>query len=217
MDALSTLRVIAALRRYVFAVTKAKEFARRARSRGSQGPPFLAIAVLLSFFLSISSSAQQQHPTDSQVKAAYLYNFGKFVRWQPDHPTNPEMLICILGKDPFGPILDTTVEGESIDGRKLAVKRFARVQDAASCSILFISSSEESQLGSILVVAKRFRVLTVSDIPRFAERGGVIGFVLQQDKIRFEVNRSAAEQAHLTLSSELLKVASRLYNKAAEQ
>ncbi len=176
----------------------------------------LAIAVLLQFFLSISLSAQQQHPTESQVKAAYLYNFGKFVRWQPDRPTNPEMSICILGKDPFGAILDTTVEGESIDGRKLAVKRISRIQDASSCSILFISSSEEGQLGPILVVAKRYGLLTVSDIPRFAEHGGVIGFVVRQDKIRFEVNRGAAEQAHLTLSSELLKVASKLYNKAAE-
>jgi hypothetical protein len=123
----------------------------------------------------------------------------------------------VLGKDPFGALLDATVEGESIDGRKLAVRRIAKVQDGSSCSILYISSSEESQLTPILSTAQRFGALTVSDIPRFAERGGVIGFVVQQDKIRFEVNRGAAEQSHLALSSELLKVASKLYNKAVEQ
>jgi hypothetical protein len=178
---------------------------------------WLSIAALVSFFPSVPLPAQQQHPTESQVKAAYLYNFGKFVRWQSDRAGNPELLICVLGKDPFGALLDATVEGESIDGRKLAVRRIAKVQDGSSCSILYISSSEESQLTPILSTAQRFGALTVSDIPRFAERGGVIGFVVQQDKIRFEVNRGAAEQSHLALSSELLKVASKLYNKAVEQ
>jgi hypothetical protein len=177
----------------------------------------LSIAALVSFVFSASLSAQQQHPTESQVKAAYLFNFGKFVRWQSDRAGNPELLICVLGKDPFGALLDATVEGESIDGRKLAVKRIAKVQDGPLCSILYVSSSEESQLVSTLNAAQRFGALTVSDIPRFAERGGVIGFVVQQDKIRFEVNRGAAEQSHLTLSSELLKVASKLYNKAVGQ
>lgn len=176
---------------------------------------FRATLFLASFGYS-SAFAQQSHPTESQVKAAYLYNFGKFVRWQTDRVVRPDLLICVLGKDPFGPVLDSTVEGESIDGRKLSVRRIEKVQDASPCSILFISSSEEDQLAPILASAQRFGALTVSDIPRFAERGGIIGFVLQQEKVRFEVNRGAAELAHLSLSSELLKVASKLFNKVPE-
>ena len=156
----------------------------------------------------------QQHPTESQVKAAYLYNFGKFVTWQPGQAGNSGSLeICLLGKDPFGPMLDATVAGESIDGRKIAVKRIGKVQDAPECRILFVGLSEGSRLGSILTAAQRFGMLTVSDIPNFAEQGGIIEFVSQQDRIRFEVNRAAAEQSHLVLSSQLLKVASKVIDK----
>jgi uncharacterized protein DUF4154 len=160
--------------------------------------------------------AQKAGATESQVKAAYLYNFGKFVRWQTDRAGSPQTLtICVLGKDPFGAVLDATVEGESIDGKKITVKRLPNIQDLAPCSILFVAMSEESRLGPDLSAAQHQGLLTVSDIPHFAEHGGIIGFVMLQDKIRFEVNRGAAEQSHLTLSSELLKVASRVIEKIA--
>jgi hypothetical protein len=163
-------------------------------------------------------AAQKAGATESQVKAAYLYNFGKFVRWQTDRIGSPQTLtICVLGKDPFGAVLDATVEGESIDGKKITVKRLSTIQDLTSCSILFIATSEESRLGPVLSAAQHQGLLTVSDIPHFAEHGGIIGFVMLQDKIRFEVNRAAAEQSHLTLSSELLKVASRVIEKTTPQ
>jgi YfiR/HmsC-like len=155
------------------------------------------------------------HPTASQVKAAYLFNFGKFVRWQVDHAGADSLDICVLGKDPFGGVLDSTVAGESIDGRKIRVQRLAKVQDAARCSILYVSLSEESRMDAILNAVQPFALLTVSDIPHFAEHGGMIEFVVQQGKIRFEVNRTAAEESHVVLSSELLKVASRVINNAA--
>jgi hypothetical protein len=178
-----------------------------------------ALGILLSCILfSLISSVAQVHPTESQVKAAYLYNFGKFVRWQADHQLRPDSLeICVLGKDPFGSVLDSTVAGESIDGRKITVIRLAKVQDAERCNILFISTSEENRLSSILSAVQPFGPLTVSDIPSFAQRGGIIEFVAQKDKIRFEVNRFAAEQSHVMLSSELLKVAVKVIDKTAPQ
>jgi hypothetical protein len=177
------------------------------------------LAILLSCILcSVISSVAQVHPTESQVKAAYLYNFGKFVRWQADRQLRPDSLeICVLGKDPFGAVLDSTVAGESIDGRKITVTRLAKVQDAEHCNILFISTSEENRLSSILSAVQPFGPLTVSDIPSFAQRGGIIEFVAQKDKIRFEVNRFAAEQSHVMLSSELLKVAVKVIDKTASQ
>jgi len=171
------------------------------------------------FSITISSfSPAQGRPTESQVKAAYLFNFGKFVRWQVDREFSTDSLsICVLGKDPFGAVLDSTVVGEKIDGRKITVRRLAKVQDAARCDILFISSSEESRLAAIFPTVQRYGTLTVSDIPNFAERGGMIEFVTQQEKIRFEVNRSAAEESHLTLSSELLKVAVKVIDSPTPQ
>jgi hypothetical protein len=127
------------------------------------------------------------------------------------------MAICILGKDPFGEVLDSTVEGASIDGRKITVKRLVNAadisKDIAPCSILFVSISEEGRLAPLLAAAQRQGLLTVSDIPHFAEHGGIIGLVMQENKIRFEVNRGAAEQSHVALSSELLKVAVRVIEK----
>jgi len=170
----------------------------------------LRLTVLL-FFGVLLCSAQDSKPTESQVKAAYLYNFGKFVTWPADRAAASAVFqICVLGHDPFGSVLDSTVLGESIDGKKITVQRMTRIQDASGCSILFISSSEESRLAAILPEAQRLHALTVSDIPHFAERGGTIGLVNHQDRIRFEVNRTMAEQCHLQLSSELLKVAIRV-------
>jgi hypothetical protein len=176
--------------------------------------------VCFSLLLSLLSlipvcSAQQTHPTVFQVESAYLYNLGKFVKWPPDRVASSDSLqICVLGQDPFGATLDSTVAGEKIDGRDVTVRRLSTMEAASPCDILFISASDVAHLGNVLAIARRSGALTVSDIPHFAERGGTIGFVLQQGRIRFEVNRAAAAQAHLTLSSELLKVASRVINKS---
>jgi len=110
----------------------------------------------------------------------------------------------------LGPVLDSTVAGETLDNHKIVVRRIAHPQGLEKCRILFIGASEANRLVSILVIAERNSILTVSDMPGFSERGGMIGFVTQQDRVRFEVNRGAAEQAGLNLSCELLKVATRV-------
>jgi hypothetical protein len=170
--------------------------------------PFFGFAFLLIMLLSAACLAQDTRPTAVQVDAAYLYNFGKFVTWPSDRSATPDLFqICILGKDPFGAVLDSTVAGASIQGKKVSVRRLANMQEAPACNILFISASQEKYLKIILPTAEHMNLLTVSDIKNFAARGGIIGLITLQDKIRFEVNRTAAERSHLTLSSELLKVA----------
>lgn len=193
-------------------------FILRDKSRWRPIAYFVILALTLFLLTAISSPAEPTYHTDSQVMAAYLYNFGKFVKWQGDRSPGPAALeICILGKDPFGAVLDSTVAGERVDARKVKIRRLSKIEESFECSILFISSSEEDRLNPILAEAQHSGMLTVSDIPHFVERGGVIGFVMRQDKIRFEVNRGTAEQSHLVLSSELLKVASRVIEKAAAQ
>jgi hypothetical protein len=155
------------------------------------------------------SQAQQSLPTEYQVKAAYLYNFGKFVDWSAANEAvkRESFQICVLGQDPFGPSLDAALAKQSIDGKSVMARRLTKPQDALGCRVLFISSSEDRQLKGIFTVLDGAGVLTVSDIPQFSQRGGMIEFTLEGNKVRFEVNLTSAEAAGLSLSSELLKVA----------
>jgi hypothetical protein len=151
--------------------------------------------------------AQRSSPSEYEVKAAYLYDFGKFVAWPAKVAASDDFPICVLGQDPFGPTFDATIAGETINGKKVVVNRITKPQDALSCRILFISASEESQLKEILATIDKTSVLTVSDISQFTRRGGMIQFVTDANRVRFEVNVTTAERAGLTLSSQLLKVA----------
>ena len=186
------------------------------RAAGFPEWPRLAIKFRLLFLLALlclvnGELGAQQRPTDIQVQAAYLYNFGKFVTWQGKPEDDSEsMEICVLGKSPFGGVLDETISGESINGKKIIGRKLDSIQDGPECKILFVSSSEQKRLRVILPTARRLGMLTVSDIPHFAQLGGVIEFVSQDDRIRFEVNLEAAGQSHLILSSQLLKVASKV-------
>ena len=169
----------------------------------------VVVAVVCAFNGVPTLYAQHSSPTEYEVKAAYLYKLGKFVEW-PDKvtpSTEDSFAICVLGKDPFGTTFDTTIAGESINGKKVVIKRLAKPHDAVSCRILFISSSEEGRLREILADLSKTSVLTVSDMPQFARRGGMVEFVVDSNRVRFGVNLTSAERAGLTLSSQLLKVA----------
>jgi hypothetical protein len=152
---------------------------------------------------------QRPRPSEYEVKATYLYNFSKFVDWpaKGTHSQSDSFTICVLGEDPFGPALNTTLADESIAGKSVVAKRIPTLQDAANCRVLFISSSEDKQLTQIFAMLGDASVLTVSDLPQFTRRGGMVQFLLQDNKIRFEVNLASAERAGLSFSSELLKVA----------
>jgi hypothetical protein len=168
--------------------------------------------LLAALGLIFTAQAQRTPPTEYEVKAAYLYNFGKFVEWpSSEAATKGESFeICVLGDDPFGAALDTAVTGAAINGKNVAIKRITKAQEIDGCRILFISSSESERLPGILGSLDKANVLTVSDMPQFSERGGMIQFVLEGKRVRFEVNLTNAEGAGLNLSSELLKVALRV-------
>ncbi len=163
--------------------------------------------VAVSLF-TVPSARAQQRPTQYQVEATYLYNFSQFVLW-PEGQTAAEKSfnICVLGQDPFGPALAAILANETVGGKNIVAKRIPTAQEAVHCRVLFISSSEGGRLKEILNEVGGTSVLTVSDLPEFAERGGMVQFLLAEDRVRFEVNLAAAERAGLTLSSDLLKVA----------
>jgi hypothetical protein len=153
--------------------------------------------------------ARQSTASEYEVKATYLYNFARFTEWPAkgaDAKDNA-FAVCVLGEDPFGPILDTILAGQAIDGKHMVHRRISAVQDAGNCRIVFISSSEQSRLKETLAVLGKMSALTVSDISDFSARGGMIQFVVEQNKVRFEVNLQTTGRAGLVLSSELLKVA----------
>ena len=179
--------------------------------RSSHGfrPWLLAVAVAWVLVAVPCLRAQSSKPTDYDVKAAYLYNFGHFVEWPANVAPvqNDFFTVCVLGQDPFGQVLDGALAGETIAGKRVAAKRISNLQESANCQILFLTSGEEARLNTIIKALNKQAVLTVSDMPQFSQRGGMIQFVLEGKRVRFEVNLAAVQHAGLTLSSELLKVA----------
>jgi hypothetical protein len=154
-------------------------------------------------------SASPTISKEYQVKAVFLFNCAQFVTWPAEafsSPTQP-FRIGILGKDPFGTFLDETVQGEKVDGRSLVVERYDRPEDAKDCQILFISSSENSNLKNILEVLKNSPVLTVGDVTGFTHNGGMINFFIRDNRIRFRINLYSAQQAQLSISSKMLRLA----------
>ena len=143
------------------------------------------------------------------MQAAFLFNFAKFVTW-PDEAfkhSQDILVIGVIGEDPFGTILDETIHDKTIMGKKLAVRRFGKVEDATKSHILFLSSSEESHISHIIKALGKTNTLTVSDIDKFAEQGGMVAFTLEDQKVRFNVNMEAVERAELKMGSQLLKLA----------
>jgi len=143
-----------------------------------------------------------------EIKAAYLYNFINYIEWPAEAlpPAGGKITIGILGENPFGEALDP-INGKQIKGRTLEVRHVADAKELAQCHILFISASEKQRVAEWLGKVKNARVLTVSEVEGFAERGGIINFISERNKVRFEINHGVARQLGLTISSDLLKLA----------
>ena len=172
--------------------------------RGLKSRRVLALAAFLASVAGRVCAGQSytraSSPTEYQVKAAYLLNFTKFIEWPPTAlgDADAQFAICIAGHDPFGGVLDQVVEGETVDGRKIVVRRLGD-QRPAGCHVLYGAKPQQGpgQAG----------VLTVGEGEPFTRTGGIIGFVIDSRRVRFDINQRAAQRAGLTLSSKLLSVA----------
>lgn len=156
--------------------------------------------------------------SEYEVKAAFLYNFSKFVDWPEEAFSASEapLEICVLGDNPFGGTLVAAVRDKQVNGRQISVRHVPSVGETRGCHIAFIHASESRRLEQILDPLRRTPTLTVSDMPSFAERGGVIGLKVDKKRVRFEVNMVAAREAGLKLSSQLLKVATAVIGQLGE-
>lgn len=148
--------------------------------------------------------------TDVQVKVAFLYNFAKYAKWPPEvaAPGPPRAFaIAILGADPFGSALDDMLRGKRVGDSDVVVRRIERPEDVQDARILYVSESEADRLPWIFKRLEGTAVLTVGEMTRFAERGGVVQLRTEGNRVRIEINVGAAQRARLTISSELLKLA----------
>lgn len=174
--------------------------------------------ILLLFFLFFTLTgwnfhqAEAAEPDPSQVKAAFVYNFIKFVFWPRESlpPDAPEITLCVLGNDPLGNELES-LSGKAAAGKALSVKRISSRDEASICQVLYICRSESRQVKEILKELPR-GVLTIGDMENFAAFGGMINFVIKDRRISFEINPDAAATGEMRISSKLLSLAKLVRN-----
>jgi hypothetical protein len=174
--------------------------------------PLRRISLFCTALLTLSASLLDAQPRagtpEHEVKAAFLYQFGLYVEWPPENDRSGRpFAICVLGEDPFGAALDAVVEGRSIAGRAVAVRRVVGASEFGDCRVLFVSRSVDDRLPEIVRALEGHTVLTVGEGAQFIRRGGMLGFTSENRKVRFVVNLTAAEAAKVKLSSQLLRIA----------
>ena len=167
-------------------------------------------AILLLAVIWSSVTARSQEASEYQVEAAFLYHFAKFIDWPAEAfpEENSPITIGILGEDPFGDALETTVRNKAIDKHPFRIVHLdmKSLAEAKRCQILFICPSEKRRLGEILEAVKNTSVLTVSKMERFTQAGGMINFFIEDKKVRFEINEEQARRVGLKISAKLLNL-----------
>lgn len=145
---------------------------------------------------------------ENKVKSAYIFNFTKFIDWpgETGAETAEPVRICFVGSDPLRTLLGE-LNNRQVKGRAIKIVRFKDVNTISACDLIYISRSEERQLPLILQRLQGMPVLTVSDIPQFSQKGGMIGFVTENERVKVEINQRNVRQAGLKVSAKLLEVA----------
>ena len=183
------------------------------------------LTVIVMTLLVVPTVSQVRAETTSsreyQVKAAFLYSFISFVNWPEDKQAedNKRITIGIIGNDPFGKAFEP-IKDKQVKGKDVVIKRFKTIQELnksseeteaiKKCHLLYICPSEKDELQKIINLVMSHNILTVGDTNSFLESGGMINFLMEDKKVRFEINNNAAEQAELKIRSKLLRLAKRV-------
>ena len=170
------------------------------------------LTLMLAFVILVGgcpARSQERDQKEMRIKAVFLFRFTQFVEWPPDaFPDHSSPLIIgILGKDPFGHLLEQIVQNEKVQDREIVVRRVADAEKAKECHVVFIGESDRDGYVELLRQKETHYVLTVSDTEGFAEQGGAINFYVEKNKIGFEVNTESLKKAGLKASSKLLRLA----------
>lgn len=167
----------------------------------------IGLWVLTVMLVAAVSPVRAREPSlEYPVKAAFLYKFGSFVTWPPSAFAGPgaPLVVCVVGRDPFGALLERTVRGQTIDGRAVVVRRLDAVEAGAPCHIAFLGGSRAQSVEAAAAVLAGSPVLTVSERQT---PGAAIRFLIRDNRVRFEIDERAAAAAGLTISSKLLNLA----------
>jgi hypothetical protein len=178
--------------------------------RSSILSPFLFSILVFLVVVVMSERARPQSSTDEyRVKAAFLFHFAQLVDWPSNalgDGKNP-FTVCTVGGDPFHGALDTAVEGKPIGPRTMHVHHLSQIEEVRDCRIVFVGRSESKRIPAVLAELEKTPVMTVGETDARPPGGGIIGFCLEDNKVRFEINLAAAERVKLTISSRLLLLA----------
>lgn len=167
----------------------------------------LAAILLLSLALAAPGAAVAQ-PSENAVKAAFLPRFARYVTWPASGAPNGNapFVLCIIGSDPFGSALDTAAGSQSIDGRRIVVRRLSSANGASGCHIAFVDGGHGQPVGQILAGLAGKPILTVTDASNGGQRG-IVHFAVVNDRVRFFIDEAQAAQRGLSISSRLLALA----------
>jgi hypothetical protein len=170
---------------------------------------------LILLFLLISSvasrvRAEEEIYTEYEVKAAFLYNFTRFVEWPESSSQKDSFMIGVLGDDPFAEILEQTIHDKSVQGRKILIHKYQDLNNLGSCDILYIGNFSRFPVDKVLSHISSPGILTIGDSNDFMQKGGMIHLYLLDNKLRFEINLKAAAHSGLKISSKLLSLATRV-------
>jgi hypothetical protein len=147
-----------------------------------------------------------------RVKAAFIFHFAQLVEWPSDTTTDTDnsLFLCTLGEDPFQGMLEGTVAGKVIGNRVMRIRHLELGQDMQACQILFIGRAQSKRIPQLLAGLRSAPILTVGETAGFLDAGGMIRFLLEENKVRFEINAQAAQSARLKIGSRLLILAQRV-------
>jgi hypothetical protein len=171
------------------------------------------VAAALALPISVASAgwvlAQTNSTSEYQVKAAFLFHFAQFVDWPPEafKDASSPLTYCTAGEDPFHGALDASLNGKMVGARPVRVLHFRQVQETQGCQIVFLGTPEKKLLPGMLANLRAGPILTVGESEDFVQGGGMIGFFLEDNKVRFNINLDAAERAKLKISARLLALA----------
>ena len=171
----------------------------------------LLVLVVIFVIIGIVSNVYA-NPTltrEHQLKAAFLFNFAKFVKWpsEQNEEANAHLRFCVIGLNPISLALDQFIKDKTVQGRKPEIRNITDQNQLPGCQVLFISQTEQNSILNILSAVKGTGVLTVGETRDFIQRGGMIEFMIVENKLRFAINLEAAKRAQLEVSSQLLKLA----------
>ncbi len=170
-------------------------------------------AALLGVLLCFSGRGAQGQdaPTrEYNIKAVFLHHFTHFVEWPPAPAAAAEagaFVVGVLGDDPFNGALEEVTRGEKVRDRPIEVRRFGIEDEFTQCDLLFVARSEEPRMDDIIARVRDRPILTLGDTEDFASRGGMVGFVTRENRVRLQINLGAARAAGFSISSNLLRAA----------